>query len=193
MFALQPCDLVFVRHAPADTGGRLCGRRDVPALLDDTAALARLSQALGTARQVVSSPAQRCVQTARRVLPDHPLGEDARLWEQDFGDHDGMPLAALPDLGPLSRANLSRYAAPNGESFAAMVGRVRPALDELALRTVQDGPVVVFAHAGTARAALSCALDDESAGLAFEIAPLSMTVLRCFSGGVSVAVVNREP
>ncbi|MGY6548229.1 MAG: histidine phosphatase family protein [Roseinatronobacter sp.] len=182
-------EVVVIRHAPAITEGRMAGRRDVPARID-LAAASRLRAVLGQPAQVITSPALRCRQTAGALWPDLDPVQDARLWEQDFGAHEGLAYADLPDLGPLSRAELAQVAAPQGESFADLVTRTGPAL--LALRAVVlhgAGPVVVVAHAGTARAALALALDDVPSALAFEIAPLSMTRLRCLAEGFSIIQV----
>ncbi|TVP71371.1 MAG: histidine phosphatase family protein [Rhodobacteraceae bacterium] len=183
----EACELILVRHAPALTGGRLCGRVDVPADLQDTAALARTAQALHHVRHVVTSPAQRCRQTAAALFPALDPPADPRLWEQDFGVEDGLPYADLPDLGPLPLDVLAARQPDGGESFAQMVARVGPALQALALR---GGSVAVIAHAGTARAGLALATGCVPAALAFEIAPLSLTRLRAYDGGFSVICTN---
>lgn len=157
-------ELILVRHAPADTGGRLCGRVGVPARLDDGLSLARISAALAGVRQMVTSPALRCRQTADALFADCVRVEDARLWEQCFGAEDGMSCADLPDLGPLSRNALATRRPPGGERFADMVARVTPALAR--------------------------ALGSVSAAPAFEVAPLSLTRLRCLDDGRSVIGVN---
>lgn len=190
MMPVAPPELVLIRHAPAETGGRLCGRRDVPARLDDAVALTRLAGALADVRQVVASPAQRCRQTAAVLFAGRELAEDARLWEQDFGVEEGMAFAELPDLGPMSRDDLARRAPSGGESFNAMVARVTPALQELAEQAMAAGPVAVVAHAGTVRAGLALALGSTPAALAFEVAPLSVTRLRCLPGAFSITCVN---
>jgi alpha-ribazole phosphatase len=190
MTPIGPSELVLIRHAPSGADGRLAGRRDVPASLKDSAALARLAAALRAVRSVVTSPALRCRQTAEALFPARALPEDARLWEQDFGAHEGLLPAELPDLGPLDRAALAKVAPPDGESFAAMVARVTPALAERAARARDQGPVAVVAHAGTVRAGLALALESIPAALAFEIAPLSVTRLRCLPGAFSVVCVN---
>ena len=184
-------EMILVRHAPAETGGRLCGRMDVPACLDDRAQLAALAARLAGVARVAVSPARRCRETAAALFPGRRPDHDPRLWEQDFGAHEGRMLADLPDLGPLARAELAQIAPPGGESFAAMCARTRPALVDLASEARRAGPVAVVAHAGTVRAALAFALDDVPAALAFEVAPLSLTRLRCLPGGlVSVVAVN---
>lgn len=181
-------ELILIRHAPAAADGRLCGRIDVPLRGCDGVTLARAADALARVRQVVTSPALRCRQTAAALFPDLVASVDARLWEQDFGDEDGRRMADLPDLGPMSRAALAERCPVGGESFTQMVVRVRPALQDIAMQA--QGPVAVVAHAGTVRAGLALALDDAAAALAFEVAPLSMTRLRRFEGGWSIAAVN---
>ncbi|MEE4120320.1 MAG: histidine phosphatase family protein [Paracoccaceae bacterium] len=190
MSPIDPRDLVLVRHAPAETGGRLCGRRDVSARLDDADALARLAGALAPCARVVASPARSYHQTAEALSPGRVADADPRLWEQDFGEHEGLEPAALPDLGPLDLVALARHAPPGGESFADMVARAAPALTDLAESAGGSGPVAVVAHAGTVRAGLALALGCVPAALAFEVAPLSLTRLRLAGGGWSVGLVN---
>lgn len=185
--------LILVRHAPAVTGGGLAGRRDVPADVTDDGALSRMRDWLGVPARLVTSPALRCQQTAAALFPEYEPHEDARLWEQDFGDHEGLKPTDLPDLGPLSRPELAAVAPPSGESFNDMVERVSPALDEIAHENDLGGPTIVVAHAGTVRAALAVALEEVPSALAFEVAPLSATCVRFFTGGASIAYVNVTP
>lgn len=180
-------DLVLIRHVPAETGGRLCGRTDVAAAIADPAALARMGAGLGPVARLVTSPARRCRETAAALFPGRIAETDPRLWEQDFGAEDGIPLADLPDLGPLSREALAARRPPGGESFDDMAARVAPALAALA---AGGGTVAVVAHAGTVRAGLALALGSVPAALAFAVAPLSATRLRRSAGGWSVDGVN---
>lgn len=185
----EPAELMLIRHAPAAHGGRLCGRTDVPADLGDPA-LEPLRAVLTAVSRRVASPALRCVQTAGALWPGQEIPVDDRLWEQDFGAHDGLPFGQIPDLGPLPPDALAAHRPPGGESFADMVARVRPALEALAERARTEGPVAVVAHAGTVRAALALALGAVPPALAFEVAPLSLTRLRVFDGGLSVISTN---
>lgn len=184
-------EIRLVRHAPADAGGRLAGRRDIGLLPIDPAALAPLRAALAGVERVAASPARRCLETAGALFPGRAVATDPRLLEQDFGAEEGLPLAALPDLGPLPREALAERRPPGGESFAEMVRRVAPALAELA--EGGPGPVAVIAHAGTVRAALAAALGVVAPALAFEVAPLSVTRLRWAGGAWSIAAVNVTP
>jgi alpha-ribazole phosphatase len=183
-----PTDLILIRHAPALNGGRLAGRRDVAADLPDADTFARLREALGPVDRLLTGPALRCQMTAAALFPGQRVAEDARLWEQDFGAWEGCPPGDLPDLGSLDRAALANHRPPGGESFADLCSRVAPAL----IAAASGGRVAVVAHAGTMRAALALALGDAAVAMAFEIAPLSTTLIRALPGGQwSVGHVNR--
>lgn len=184
--------LILIRHAPTDAGGRLAGRRDPPAILPDAEKLARARTAAadrgGDAASLVTSPARRCRETAGALFPGKPSQCDPRLWEQDFGDWEGLRADELPDLGSLGRDEIAAHRPPRGESFLDLCERTTPALAALD----QGGTVAVVAHAGTIRAALGLALGQPSAGLSFAIGPLSVTGLTMVAGGGwSVDFVNR--
>lgn len=182
-------DLILIRHAPAAVAGRLFGRTDVEARIDP-ASIDALGAGLGRVARVVSSPARRCRQTAEALFGGHL--QDPRLWEQDFGAHDGLPFDRLPDLGVLDGADLAAYAAPGGESFADLCARTAPALREHGQAACNSGPVALVVHAGVVRAALALVTGHVPGALTFEVATLSVTRLRCGPGGpVSVIDVNR--
>ncbi len=176
--------LILIRHALALHGGRLAGRRDVDADLTDVKALGRLRDWLAgqDVTRVVSSPARRCVQTALALFPGAEFERDPRLWEQNFGAWEGVPFAELPDLGPLSQAELAAHRPPGGESFDDVCARVVPVLEGF------SGVVTVVAHAGVIRAALALG----PAALRCEVAPLSVTVLTG-GAGATIACVNKVP
>ncbi len=185
--------LLLIRHARALTAGLLAGRLDVPASLPPEPALAQARRHLallweGHPPRLVTSPAQRCRQTALALFPDLQPATDARLQEQHFGAWEGLQTSALPDLGPLSRAALAAHRPPGGESFQDIAARAVPALRE----TAAQGPAIIFTHAGIIRAALGLALGDFAQGLAFEIAPFSVTLLTALpEGNWSVGFVNQ--
>lgn len=162
--------LYLIRHAPVVGDGMVYGRRDLPADCSDSAQFGRLRAALGVMDHVISSPARRCLQTAQVLWPQVPPHTDPDLWEQDFGDWEGLPFADIPDHGRLDGAALAGFAPPNGESFDDVCARTAMAMDRLPI-----GRVAVVAHAGVIRAALSCALGGLATALRFEIANLSIT------------------
>jgi alpha-ribazole phosphatase len=179
-------ELILIRHAPALTGGRLCGRMDVAADLSDIAAITALSELVGTPDRIVTSPALRCRGTAEALWPGGNFAVDAALWEQDFGGWEGMQLAEVPDLGPLSRTDLAAHRPPGGESFADLRARVSPAL-----RKLPEGRTALVVHAGTIRAALALAMSDPADALGFEIAPLSLTRVSRHGDHWSIGAVNQ--
>lgn len=185
-------ELVLIRHAPVGDPGRLFGRTDVAARIDP-ARIARLRDSLPEMAAVVTSPALRCRQTTEALWPGRSFDEDSRLWEQDFGDHEGLAFGDLPDLGPMDGPELSRWAPPRGESFAAMVSRIAPSLTDHARTAVAAGaPVALVVHAGVIRAAVSQVTGTDHAGLALEVGNLSVTRLRCgIDGPFSIIEANR--
>lgn len=179
--------LVLIRHAQALTKGCLVGQRDVEAAPPSALEVAAMRKLIGPVDRVRVSPAKRCQSTATALFPDQPLISDPRLWEQNFGEWEGQEYKALPDLGPLSGAELARHRPPKGESFADLCDRIIPVL-----KAAEPGLTAIVAHAGTVRAALAAAIGEPGAALAFEIAPLSATALIALpDGGFSVAYVNR--
>ena len=185
----EATELLLIRHAPQINGGRLAGRRDVPADCSDAAAFAGMRAALGVPPALVVSPALRCQQTAGTLWPELTGQTDPRFWEQDFGDWEGLPFGDLPDIGALSTAELAAHRPPQGESFADLHARIAPALQDVGGR---GGQVAIVAHAGIVRVALALATGSVPGGLAFQIAPLSLTRVQFHPrGGWSVAEVNR--
>ncbi|MDE1917426.1 MAG: histidine phosphatase family protein [Sphingomonadales bacterium] len=181
-------DLLLIRHAPALTGGCMAGRRDVPADLGDRAALPAVRRMIGPVGRIIASPARRCIETAQALFDLAEVEADPRLWEQDFGAWEGLPYADLPDLGPLSGAQLAVHRPPDGESFADLCARTLPALEAL---IEPCGPVAIVAHAGTVRAGLAMALGDVAAALRFSVEPLSLTRLCRAGEGWAVLGVNQ--
>lgn len=182
--------IVILRHAPALTEGRLCGRTDVPADFGNRMRLAALRRTLGRPARLVTSPALRCRQTAAALWPDLVPEENPALWEQDFGAWEGRAHACIPDLGRLAPEDLARHRPPGGESFADLCARVAPSLSALA----GEGGATVVAHAGVVRAALALAMGRVAPALSFAVAPLGVSVI-CGgpSGGWRIESVNAQP
>jgi alpha-ribazole phosphatase len=150
-----------------------------------------LAAALSDVDQVITSPAKRCVETAQLIWGQGRWPTDTRLREQNFGDWEGQPYAELPDVGELDQEAMAAHKPPGGESFLDLCARVEPALRQAVDEKDDTRPLVIVAHAGVIRAALALALGAPAHGLRFEIAHLSVTRLRCMTGGdFSVIATN---
>ena len=146
-------ELILIRHAPAQAGGRLCGRTDVAADCSDLAALAALRLGVGDPGRIVVSPALRCRQTAAALWPDAGAEENPALWEQDFGAWDGRATGEIPDLGPMTSSALAEHRPPGGESLADVVARVGPYFDTHIRGLLDSGKnVLIAAHGNSLRA-----------------------------------------
>lgn len=191
MSEVRRAEIILIRHAPVAGGGRLAGRLDLPADVSDGRRIAALATRLPRDAALTSSPAKRCLMTAEALLPALSARVDPRLWEQSFGDWEGLGYAALPDLGPLNPEVLADHRPPNGESFREVCARTAAALLDLA---AEGESHVVIAHAGTVRAALAHAAGSVAGALSFQIAPLSLTRFHVGPHGQwSVAEVNWQP
>jgi probable phosphoglycerate mutase len=169
--------IYFIRHGETDWNveGRLQGQRDIP--LND---LGRIqAEEAGRRLQTIAphcedlaymaSPMLRTRQTMeilREAIGLHPQTYklDERLVELTFGSWEGMTWKevrkAEPQLAALRERDKWGYAPPGGgESYAMLVDRVRPVLDDLTRDTV------IVAHGGVARAflAVTCGVSSRDA------------------------------
>jgi probable phosphomutase (TIGR03848 family) len=126
--------LILVRHGrtTANAGGTLAGR--LPGVrLDDTGEtqVRKVGERLATVPVValVSSPLERCRQTAKAIAAAHPsrlrVASERGLTECDYGDWQGRPLKDLAKEGlwKTVQAQPSAVAFPGGESMAGMQNR----------------------------------------------------------------------
>lgn len=191
MSDLHHAEIFLIRHARVAETGRLAGRLDLPADLSNQSDLAAVAARLPPGAMLTSSPARRCLMTAKALMPGLAARLDERLWEQDFGEWEGLDHGAVPDLGPLAPEGLAGHCPPGGESFRDLCARTNPALLDLARK---GGAQVVIAHAGTVRAALSLATGSVAGALSFQVAPLSLTRFHVSAQGHwSIAGVNWQP
>lgn len=184
--------ILLLRHGrtAANAGGLLLGRAD-PDLDDEghrqAAALAAALRAEnggngGRVRRVVSSPLLRCRETAGVVAAalDVPVTVDERWVELDYGELDGVALAAVPaDTWARWMADVE-WAPEGGESMSELGERVRAACADLAGPDdgvdAMAGDVVVVTHVSPIKAAVAWALGvgDDVAWRLF-LAPASIT------------------
>jgi alpha-ribazole phosphatase len=149
----------FLRHGSTDASGRLLGRTDAPLSAEGRRAVE--GQVAGRSWQViVTSPLVRAQESAAIAATASSASiEIAPDWREiDFGDWDGAPLAELARDPRFTTFQVDAEAnsPPNGEPMSAVRERVARALDHIA---AQDrSRVLVVAHGGTIRAALSILL-----------------------------------
>lgn len=165
--------VLLVRHgrSTANTSGVLAGR--APGVrLDDTGAaqVRRAADRLTGLRPgaVVSSPLQRCRQTAAALAasgtPATPVRIDRRLTECDYGDWQGRALKDLARerLWRTVQDQPSAAAFPGGESLAAMQARAVEAVRRRDARMeAEHGPGAVWvavSHGDVIKAVLADAL-----------------------------------
>lgn len=160
--------IIFVRHGQTayNAENRLQGQRDVPLNgkgREQACAVGRFLRArfsdeiarLEASGAFWASPLSRARQTMALIreaigLPAAPVHIDARLMELTFGDWEGLTwneVVARDPAGAQARdADKWRFRPPHGESYADLVERVRPWLEE------RRGDALVVAHGGVARA-----------------------------------------
>ncbi|GAA1141894.1 histidine phosphatase family protein [Nocardioides aquiterrae] len=134
--------VILVRHGrtTANASGTLAGR--LPGVrLDDTGAAqaARTGERLAPVplAAVVTSPLERCRQTAKAIVTAHPgsprLATERGITECDYGDWSGRPLRELAKekLWSLVQTQPSAAVFPNGEAMTAMQARAVAAVRRL--------------------------------------------------------------
>lgn len=171
----------WVRHGPTHVAGAV-GWTDVPADLGDTAAIARLSAALPPDAPVLSSDLARARDTATALQGTRPrLPDMAALRELNFGAWETRGFDDIARDDPVAHDAFwqtpETAAPPDGESLGDLTARVSGVI--AGFNAAPPGPdVIVVAHAGVIRAALSqIAGMSTPASLAFHVAPLSLTRL----------------
>lgn len=186
--------VVLVRHArsTANASGVLTGRLK-GVHLDETGrsqaerAGKRLSGV--TLAALVSSPLERCKETARALAMQQPhpvkVVTDRGLVECDYGDWQGRPLKDLArqKLWKVIQSHPASVTFPGGEAMAAMSARaVAAVLRHDALVEAEHGPHAVWAvvtHGDLVKAILADALGlhlDQFQRL--HVDPSSMSVIR---------------
>lgn len=200
--------VLLVRHgrSTANTAGVLAGRaagvsldqigRDQAALTGDRLALVPL---VG----VVSSPLERCQQTAQFILdrqagaPYAPVDHD--ITECDYGRWQGRMLSdlATEDLWPVVQAQPSAVVFPGGESLAAMQARSVAAIrrHDAAFES-EHGPGAVWAavsHGDIIKSILADALGMHlDLFQRINVGPASVSIVRYGTSRPSVYATNTD-
>lgn len=159
-------DLLFVRHgeSTANAAGVLAGRLPNIELskngIEQAKSLRRVL-AKFKPKQVISSPMDRCLQTAKIALKNDSsdIQLDNKIMEMDYGDFSGQSLsklAKLPDWTQIQQ-DPQNYKFPSGESFVDLRKRTSEFLNELKLATFDKA--TVFTHADVIKSIVCDVLD----------------------------------
>ncbi len=200
--------VLLVRHGRtnANAAGLLAGRT-AGVLLDETGR----EQALVTGRRlavaplvgVVSSPLERCLQTAQEILRNQAgalaTTVDDDLTECDYGQWQGRSLGDLAQeqLWSVVQAHPSAVTFPGGESLAAMQARSVAAIRRQdAAFEAEHGPGAVWAavsHGDIIKAILADALGMHlDLFQRINVGPASVSIVRYSASRPSVYATNTD-
>ena len=200
--------VILVRHGrtTANVSGMLAGR--TPGVeLDDVGS----SQAIRTAERlavvplaaVVSSPLERCGQTARHILEAQTASPTSvvenAITECDYGQWQGQLLSilSLEELWAVVQSQPSAATFPGGESLAAMQARSVGAIRRLdAAFEAEHGPGAVWvavSHGDIIKSVLADALGMHlDLFQRITVAPASVSIIRYGSMRPSVITTNSD-
>jgi probable phosphomutase (TIGR03848 family) len=200
--------VLLVRHGrtTANAAGVLAGR--TPGVrLDDVgrAQAERTAERLAVVpvAGVVTSPMERCRETARIILARQPPGVRpsvaSGITEADYGDWQGRPLAELArePLWSVVQSRPSEAVFPGGESMAAMQRRSVAAIRrrDNSFET-EHGPGAIWvavSHADIIKSILADALGMELDRFQrIFVAPASVSIVRYGSGNPEVLATNTD-
>ena len=200
--------VILVRHgrSTANVTGVLAGRAagvNLDQLGRDQAALTGNRLAPVPLVGVVSSPLERCQQTAQFIM-DRQTGSpyapvEADLTECDYGQWQGRTLSdlATEDLWPVVQSQPSAVVFPGGESMAGMQARSVAAIRRHdAAFEAEHGPAAVWAavsHGDIIKSILADALGMHlDLFQRINVGPASISIVRYGSGRPSVYAMNTD-
>lgn len=152
-------EVLLIRHAvTAETGHRLTGRLGGVPLSDEGRVQAEALATAVVARNpaiIISSPVQRCLETASIVAEACSLEvtTDDAFEEVDYGSWSGRTLASLRRLKSWARVQAapSTFRFPGGESLLEMQHRAVAGIERLAPPS-RRRPVVICSHGDVIKA-----------------------------------------
>ncbi len=200
--------VILVRHGrtTANATGLLAGRSfgvSLDQIGRDQAALTGERLATVPLVAVVSSPLERCQQTAQHIL-DRQTGtpfteDDPDLIECDYGQWQGRTLTdlATEDLWPLVQSQPSAVVFPGGESMAAMQARSVAAIRRHdAAFEAEHGPEAVWvavSHGDIIKSILADALGMHlDLFQRINVGPASVSIVTYGAGRPSVHATNTD-
>lgn len=200
--------VILVRHgrSTANTAGVLAGRADGVSLDEvgrEQASLAGERLASVPLVGVVSSPLERCLQTAQFIIDRQPQAPfapmDSGLVECDYGQWQGRTLKELAteELWKVVQSQPSAAAFPGGESLAAMQARAVAAIRRRdAAFESEHGPGAVWAavsHGDVIKSILADALGTHlDMFQRLNVGPASVSIVHYGPHRPSVYAINTE-
>lgn len=194
--------LYLIRHGQPDQpeGGRRCiSRTDIPLSAvgrEQSAALRNWLMGRGISA-IYTSPAARCVETARIAAHDTvPLYVEDGLWETGVGEWEGLSFSEIrqrwPEQYAARGAHLGVVAPPNGESFAAAALRMEHTISRILAET--EGDVAAVSHGGILRAWL-CRLQGIDLDALFSLPQPwgSVNTVQVTAFGCQVCAIGQKP
>jgi alpha-ribazole phosphatase len=156
----------FVRHGKVNGPAALYGKTDIALSTrgqqELLAGLERLHQATPI-DYILSSPLQRCAQTAEEFATRHllPISNKTALQECDFGDWDGIDFNMLqsqwPQLEQFWQSPL-QATPPNGENLQVFFDRINNQWKELQTQHICDH-TLILCHGGSIRMVIAALLN----------------------------------
>lgn len=180
--------VLLVRHGLTATTGQVLTGWMPGVSLDDRgrAQAAALAARLAPVRldAIVSSPLERCMETALAVAADRPgtqVQPEDRVGECGYGDWTGQPLQKLAEdpLWRVVQAHLSSVTFPGGESMLNVQNRALSAIRDWNARLGDDATYLVCSHGDVMKAIIADSLGlhlDQSQRI--QVDPCSLTVIR---------------
>ena len=134
----------LIRHAEPTLSGVFLGRADPGLRL-------RPQRSSVTVECVFSSPLRRARDTASALFPDCEMVVLNELTELSLGEWDGLTWEEIerrdPDLAAQKLADWNHVTPPGGESYAAIEGRARTAVEHFRIASANSA-IAVVAHSG---------------------------------------------
>ncbi len=173
--------LVIVRHGrtPANAAKELLGRRDPDLDHVGRAQAAAIATVIPLGSRVISSPLQRCLQTAEGFCDQVEV--DERLLEINYGELEGTLVTDVPAATLAQWRGDNTWKPAGGESHDELAHRVWDLLDELAEQAARED-VVLVSHVSPIKAAVAWALE----------VPIDI-LWRCFVAQASILRIGVSP
>ena len=185
---IKSSKLFFIRHAPVKSLNGFFPKHNPDAIIKSIQ-LKKLAKLIPKNAIWYVSPLKRAIQTAKALseyIGYSKIIREKKLVEQNYGDWAGKEISVIwrKIKKYKQKHNFSfispEFTPPNGESFVEQCNRVRIWLEELKFSEGQN--IVVVAHAGTIRAAISHVLQinpDNAIGI--DVVYQGLCIIEMFS------------